>query len=118
MADIEGISPFFQELVTSVAKANHNYFARRGQTRVAWEGVAPIYQHAALGAHLEILSDGPSQLIAQAINDAKQEAPVLRLRIEMFIAELRESDVGQAAPVRLAIADELQALIDRPLEGD
>ena len=40
-------------------------------------------------------------------------APVLRLRTEMFIAELKQrEDIANTDD----IADELQAVIDRPLE--
>lgn len=114
MAELAEVSPYTQELVEAWAKANHNYFANRQQSRLPWEELNPLYRHSAMTAHLEILLDGPAQLIAREINNAKGEAPVLRLRIEMFIAELRERDSDNTDPI--VVADELQALIDRPLD--
>lgn len=113
MAELAEVSPYTQELVEAWAKANHNYFANRQQSRLPWEELNPLYRHSAMTAHLEILLDGPAQLIAREINNAKGEAPVLRLRIEMFIAELRERVGWNEAD---AIAEELQELIDRPLD--
>lgn len=113
MAELAEVSPYTQELVEAWAKANHNYFANRQQSRLPWEELNPLYRHSAMTAHLEILLDGPAQLIAREINNAKGEAPVLRLRIEMFIADLRRT----GWPVNATeIADELQGLIDRPLD--
>lgn len=112
MAELAEVSPYTQELVEAWAKANHNYFANRQQSRLPWEELNPLYRHSAMTAHLEILLDGPAQLIAREINNAKGEAPVLRLRIEMFIAELRQDWHTDRANV----ADELEALMARPLD--
>jgi hypothetical protein len=101
-------------MVHAIARANHNYFQRRGQTRYSWDELMPLIRHRALEAQLEIFMDGPADLLVQVINDALGHAPVLRLRVEMLIAELR----GEPFKIQnnAQIADALQAIIDRPLE--
>lgn len=106
-------SALLQGLVESFARANHDFFFRRGQTRYAWNDLTPTIRHRALEAHLEIVCNGPADVVVKAINEAMEHAPVLRLRIEMFIAELKQrEDIANTDD----IADELQAVIDRPLE--
>ena len=62
--------PELEQLVEAVGKANHEYFRRRGQTSTTWEGLPPIYRHTAKESHLEILQDGPTEVIRQMLDRA------------------------------------------------
>jgi hypothetical protein len=106
-------SALLTELVESFAQAQHNWLYSRGQTRLAWDDLTPMIRHKALELYLEVVCAGPADVVVRAINEAMEHAPVLRLRIEMFIAELKQrADIANTDD----IADELQAVIDRPLE--
>jgi len=108
------VPAYLEELVEAVGKANHDYFVKRGQNRVEWAELPPIYRSTAREAHLEILQNGPVALIEREIAAADAWAAVLRLRLDMFIAELRERrDIANTD----GIADELEATINAPLEG-
>lgn len=65
--------PDLEQLVEAVGKANHDYFMRRGQTQSTWEALPPIYRHAAKESHLEILQDGPAEVIRQMLERAWRE---------------------------------------------
>lgn len=95
-------------IVEAVAIASHNYFRRRKQTKPSWAELPPTYRVAAMESHLEILREA-SPVIEQMLAEAAADGPVLRLRLEMFIAELRQR-AGTSAGL---FADELQALIDQ-----
>jgi hypothetical protein len=68
--DVPGYLP---DLVEAVGKANHDYFVRRGQNRVPWDELPPIYRDTAKESHFEILQDGPVEVIREALERAWAE---------------------------------------------
>jgi ABC-type phosphate transport system ATPase subunit len=96
-----------------MAKANHGYFFRKGQVRPDWDSSALAYRLMAENSFHEMLHDGPINIIEKEIHDARAEAPVLRMRLEMFIEELR----GLESSIVDEIADKLEATINAPMEG-
>lgn len=105
------VPAYLPDLVEAVGKANHDYFVRRGQNRIPWDELPPIYRHTAKESHLEILSSGPLALIERQIRDASASVEVLRLRLDLFITELRGP---RADETTLAIANDLEAIINEP----
>jgi hypothetical protein len=106
------VPAYLPDLVEAVGKANHDYFVRRGQNRIPWDELPPIYRHTAKESHLEILQDGPVEVIEREIKDAGASAEALRLRLDLFITELRGP---RADETTLAIANDLEAITNEPI---